>query len=325
MSTTSPRRIQRTAVGLLAVVLIAGACTGGDDDAASNGFDVELEEDEVEQPVEFTDDELDQFEDSLTSERGDVDCSAEGLGADDSFEFTAAHFVVDGQLGAACFGESDNRLTQAWEALATIAPAGQLADIGLFGGFESSENTDEITLAFVNALDDDGTLFQMSVNLDAFADDPDEAQVTMAHEFAHVFTQIPSQLDRTDEAIDNCSTYFNGDGCLYEDSILWQWIQLFWGPDLITDVDPTTENSGADGEQRCNDDAGFFGSYGASTPDEDFAEAFSAYVFDTGVTSDERRERIDWIAAQPGLSEFRNRAVAAGLTGLSNNFESCGL
>ena len=258
-------------------------------------------------------------------ERDDVDCSAEGLGADDSFEFTSAHFVVDGRLGAACFREPDERLTLAWDALATIAPAGQLADLGLFGGFEANEDSEEITLAFVNTLDDDGTLFQMSVNLQAFEDDPDEAQLTMAHEFAHVFTQLPSQMDRTDEGIDNCDTYFNGDGCLYEDSILWQWIQLFWGPELIAEVDPTAENTSADGEQRCDDDAGFFGSYGASTPDEDFAEAFSAYVFETGVTSDERKERTDWIAAQPGLAEFRDRAVAAGLTGLPNNFEPCGL
>lgn len=291
---------------------------------------------EDDQPVDDTDEGNDDANDEVAddavaddaapaAERDDVDCSAEGLGEDDTFEFTSAHFVVDGRLGATCFREPDERLTQAWEALATIAPTGQLADLGLFGGFEASEDTEEVTLAFVNTLDDDGTLFQMSVNLQAFEDDPDEAQLTMAHEFAHVFTQLPSQMDRTDEGIDNCSTYFNGDGCLYEDSILWQWIELFWGPELIADVDPTAENTSADGEQRCNDDAGFFGSYGASTPDEDFAEAFSAYVFDTGVTTDERQKRTDWIAAQPGLAEFRDRAVAAGLAGLPNNFESCGL
>lgn len=39
-------------------------------------------------------------------------------------------------------------------------------------------------MAFVSSIDDDGTLFQMSVNLDLFEDDENEAYLTMAHAFS---------------------------------------------------------------------------------------------------------------------------------------------
>jgi len=181
----------------------------------------------------------------------------------------------------------------------------------------------EETLAFVSAVDSDGTGFQMSINtVDANAD-PDELLLTLAHEFTHVFTATPDQLDRTDEAIDDCVTYFNGEGCYLDDSLMSDWISEFWDPDVLATVDPL-EESVEDADARCVDDDGFFGPYAASNPEEDFAEAFSAYVFDLGPATDGQAERLEWIAAQPGLAEFRDRAEAAGLTPLANNFEVCG-
>ncbi len=259
-----------------------------------------------------------------SASRDDVDCTQEGLGADDEFTFTSAHFVVDGTLGDLCLGDADDRLTQAWNALATIAPQGQLGDLGVFTDFEASEEGEEVTLAFVQPLDADGSLFQMSVNLDEYEADPQEALLTMAHEFSHVFTSIPSQTDRTVEAVDNCETYSNGESCFFEDSLVDQWVDAFWA-DYIDDFDPTVEATGAEGEERCAIDAGFLGSYAASTPEEDFAETFSAYVFDVPAATPEQQERIDWMADQPGLVEFRDRAEAAGLTPVRNGFEVCGV
>ncbi len=266
--------------------------------------------------------------DTSTSTRGvrdDVDCSPEGLGADDTVAFTTAHYVVNGALGDVCLGKADDRLNQAWDVLAAITPAGQLVDLGVFTGFESTEDGDEITLAFVNALDADGSLFQLSVNLETFAEDSNEAQLTIAHEFSHVFTSLPSQLDRTVEASENCETYDNGEGCYLDDSIMFQWIQTFWGDGLIEQIDPLAEPTAADGQARCETNPGFFGAYAASSPEEDFAESFSVYVFDVETLNGEQQARIDWIAAQPGLAEFRDRAEAAGLTGLTNNFDECGV
>ena len=153
----------------------------------------------------------------------------------------------------------------------------------------------------------------------------DELQGEIAHEFSHIFTSLPSQLDRTVEAGENCETFDNGEGCYLDDSIMFQWIQAFWGDGLIEQIDPLAEATAADGQARCDAHPGFFGAYAASTPGEDFAESFSAYVFDVETLNDEQQERTDWIAAQPGLAEFRQRAEAAGLTGLANNFDECGV
>ncbi len=320
------RRSTRIAASVLAFGITAAACgTGSDDAQGDTSAEQEAESnengDEPDEPGGDT-------ATAAGGARDDVDCSQDGLGADDSYSFTTAHYVVDGALGEVCLGDADDRLIRAWDSLATITPTGQLADLGVFTGFESTEDGEdgeEVTLAFVNALDADGSLFQMSVNLDAYADDPDEAELTMAHEFSHVFTSLPSQLDRSLETIENCETYDNGEGCYLDDSIMYQWIEMFWGNGLIDQVDPFAEATGADGQERCDTDAGFFGAYAASTPEEDFAESFSVYVFDVETFSDGQQERIDWIAAQPGLAEFRERAESAGLTGLRNNFDECGL
>lgn len=253
-----------------------------------------------------------------------VDCDDDTLGADDEYAFPTAYLVVDGALGELCRGEPDERLLDAWDTLATIAPADQLSDLGVFSAFEVTEDEPEITLAFVSPLDADGTQFQMAIELESSVDDPAEALLTIAHEFSHVFTSMPTQIDRTVEGANNCVTYDNGEGCFFADSLIFQWIEQFWGDGLIDDFDPQAEPSAGDGEERCRDDPGFFGPYAASDPEEDFAESFSAYVFDVEADTAEQQERLDWLAAQPGLAEFRERAVDAGLTPVRNGFEVCG-
>jgi hypothetical protein len=258
---------------------------------------------------------------SLT--RDDVDCSEEGVGSDFETEFLAAHFVVDGNLGGLCLGEEDPTLIRAWELLAAITPGGQLNDLALFGGFIEGAEGDEVTLAFVNALDDDGSIYQMSVNLDAADEDPNEFQLTMAHEFSHVFTGLPSELDRF-AGPDSCATYYNGEGCYTEDSLMAEWVATFWGDGLINEIDPEAAPSGEQGQERCDLNPGFFGAYAASNPEEDFAEAFSAFVFRLPVDSADLQAKMEWFARQPGLVEFQDRAWAAGLGPLANNFDPCG-
>ncbi len=254
----------------------------------------------------------------------EIDCSLDALqGDDEELAFTSAYVVVNGELGALCYGNDDDTILDAWDSLATITPDGQLGDLVLFGGFEPDGDLAAETLAFVNTVDSDASGFQMSINtVDAIAD-PDELLLTLAHEFTHVFTATAEQLDRTDEAIDDCTTYFNGEGCYLDDSLMHNWINAFWDPEVLATVDPN-EESVDDADARCADDDGFFGPYAATNPEEDFAEAFSAFVFDVAPDTDGQAERLDWIAAQPGLAEFRDRAEAAGMTPLANNFDLCG-
>lgn len=254
--------------------------------------------------------------------RDDVSCDEDDIGSSEDTPFVIAHVVVDGNLGAPCFGEPDERLTHAWRVLATITPAGQLHDLALFGGYVSLEKG-ETTLAFVNIVDIDASLYQMSINLDEGEADPDELMLTVAHEFSHIFTNLPTQLDRFTFPED-CATWDNGEGCYLEDSLMWEWIQLFWGDGLIAEIDPYRAPSNFAGEERCNLDPSFLGSYAASNPEEDFAEAFSAFVFQLEVPTPELEKKMQWFAQQPGLAEFRTLAIEAGLGPLRNDFEECG-
>jgi len=230
--------------------------------------------------------------------------------------------VVDGNLGAPCWGEFDERLVRAWGVLAVITPPEQLSDLGLFGGYESA-GFGETTLAYVNTLDYDGELYQMSINLGEAEADPDELKLTMAHEFSHVITSLPSQIDRY-ILPEQCRTWDNGQGCFREDSLMWEWIETFWAGGLIDTIDSSVEPTNASGAPLCQANSGFLGSYAATNPEEDFAESFSAFVFRLKVDSPVLQAKMEWFAEQPGLLEFRNRAVAEGLGPLDNEFERCG-
>lgn len=258
----------------------------------------------------------------LALTRDDVDCSPEAFGDDETIESTVAHYVVDGNLGSVCFGEPDDTLVDAWTVLASIVPGGQLHDLVVFTGFDSHEEGDDVTLAFVSAFDIDGSVFQMSVNVAESAADPAESQLTMMHEFAHVFTGVVTQIDRFEEP-ETCDTYWNGEGCFLEDSVIQQWIDRFW-LDYIDDIDPDVAPTVEDGERRCDIDPGFFGPYAASNPEEDFAETFSAFVFRIPAATEAQQEKLDWIGSFPGLAEFRTRAVEAGFSAHENTFAPCG-
>lgn len=231
-------------------------------------------------------------------------------------EFNLAYQVVNGELGAVCFGSPDAVVEGAWKVLADLVPPGQLRDLAVFAGFSSVES-DSVTLAFVQRLDDDGTQYLMAVNIAETEADPDEATLTMAHEFTHVFTALPGEIDRF-IAAEDCTSFDNGEGCYRDDSILNEWFDAFW---QTAPGDPMVES---DGEQRCELDSGFFGSYAASTPEEDFAEAFSAYVLRVEARTDGQQQRLDWIDQQAGLREYRDRAIALGYGPQAHNFDPCG-
>lgn len=231
-------------------------------------------------------------------------------------EFNLAYQVVNGELGAVCFGSADETVEQAWRVLADLTPPGQLRDLAVFAGFASTEE-DNVTLAFVQALNDDATDYLMAVNITETQNDWDEATLTMAHEFSHVFTALPNQLDRTIPAED-CETFDNGEGCYLAESIMNQWFDLFW---QSAPGDPTAE---ADADQRCEIDSGFFGNYAASTPEEDFAESFSAYVLRVEPKTEGQTARLQWIGEQAGLQEFQERAIELNYGPLAHNFDRCG-
>jgi hypothetical protein len=241
-------------------------------------------------------------------------------GTDDVGTVTAMHFVVDAVPQAPCAGAGDDRLDAAWEQLAAIAPHEYVADISLLAGYEACEGC--ATLAFVTTLDEQGTFFLMAIDVTAAQDDPDELLLTLVHELAHVVTQDPeTELDPTVDAED-CPTYHNGNGCLTDTAYTWAWIQEFWDPADIAAIDAGEADEAA-GEERCAVSAAYTGAYGASSPEEDLAEVFSAYVFDVALDP-ALDAKLHFFDRRPEFRRIRERAEALGRTGLPGNFEGCG-
>ncbi len=245
---------------------------------------------------------------------------------EDEGDVTAMHFVVEGELQAPCYsdppGEQDDRLLAAWDALVAITPNELVDDISLFAGYEACSSCD--TLAFVVALDTEASFFLMAVDVVAGADDPDELRLTMMHELTHVFAQEPGSQLVVQDVDDDCATYFNGVGCFTDDSYMWAWIQEFWPQDLLdglpADGSPDDQR---DAEERCRIDAAYTGSYAAVHPEEDFAETFSAYVYDVA-TDAALADKLAFFDRYPEFVAIRENARALGLAGTDANFEGCG-
>lgn len=294
-----------------------GACS--DDDEAEDADDRAGSSSEV-----LDDDEVEEILDELLA-NGFCDPSD----VDDLGPVTAMHFVVQGSIRPPCHlgdgdtvsDDGDARLLEAWRALTDITPDDFLRDISLLAGYECASCD---TLAFVSALDEEGSFFLLAVDMVAATDDPDELLVTLQHELSHVFTQIPGeQLDVGDDD-GTCPTFHNGTGCFVEGSYLAEWIDAFWSDDLLDELPPDGEpSSDEEADERCVVDASFAGPYAATSPEEDFAETFAAYVFDIDVP-DALDDKLEFLDARPEFVEVRQNAAAAGLAGLDYEFETCG-
>lgn len=251
---------------------------------------------------------------------------------------TAMHFVVDGELQPPCYVDQvggadvdevvvddDPRLITAWDSLVATTPHELLSDISLFVGFEPCTSCD--TLAFVATLDEDATFFAMAVDVVSGESDPDELRLTLMHELSHVFGQKPGeQLDIDVVDASQCDTFFNGAGCFTTDSYMWNWVQSFWPPELLDTLDvESSDASGVDDalDERCRTDAAYTGLYAATSPEEDFAETFSAYVYDVEV-DDALDDKLAFFDDYPEFVALRDNARGLGLDGTEGDFTGCG-
>lgn len=243
------------------------------------------------------------------------DVSAGGEGS----EVTSMHFVVDSTVQPPCSGELDPRVEAAWATLTEVTPTSLTDRVTLLAGFNGCEEC--TTAAFVSALDEGGSIFLMAIDVQFGEQDPDELALTLQHELSHVFTQDPeTQLD-VSVGPDECTTYYNGNGCFRDDSYGWEWIQQFWDAESLATIVADDANGEA-GVDRCTAGAPFTGSYGAGDPEEDLAQVYSAFVYDVDV-SPALADKLAFFDAYPEFREVRERAEAAGRHEGNYSFENC--
>lgn len=254
----------------------------------------------------------------------DPDCDPAAIGDDDG-SLVAAYAVQDAEVLGVCAGEPDDRLDAAWQELVTAVPARQLRALTVFAGYD---DPDSDVAAFATLLGESNDRFGIVVNLTHAEEDPEELRLTLVHEVAHVVTQTPDQLDMDSDPAE-CATFHNGNGCFVDGSLMAEWIDRFWSDDQLAELpDPSstddTEDDDPAAEERCSLDPGFLGTYAASSPEEDFAESFSAFVFGLDVPA-EVRPRLDFFAQHPELAAVREHALAGGRDRPVSNFDECGV
>ncbi len=246
----------------------------------------------------------------------EVICEPDTIGEEDG-PVIAIYEVNDGVLGGLCFGEASDEVLQSWDLLDEFTDPEQLLPIKLFAGIESDTVFAFAGPATIDSYDE----FIIAVDVYS-ADDLQELRLTMAHELSHIFTQDPDQFDENQRR-SSCDSYYNGYVCFLPDSYITAWVEAFWTQEMLDDLPKSGSIDEEGGEDRCELDRSFLGSYAASHPEEDFAEAFSAFVYGLDVP-DEAEPRMQFFEAYPELVAYRDRAAAAGQTDLPNTLGQCG-
>lgn len=246
-------------------------------------------------------------------------CDRKTIG-EESGPLAVAYGVEKGRIATRpCFGEASAVVEAAWLDLASVTPPQLIEGVTIVAGFDDA-NSD--TLAFAGPVANDSDEHLIAVGMAAAVDDPEELRLTMAHELAHVFTQTSDQIDVAFFS-DECDTFFNGFGCFAQDAYITAWVDQFWTPNDLTSLPDDYSVDIPGGEFRCQLDAGFPGSYAASHPEEDFAESFSAFVFDVEMPPgfEERQQFFD---ERPEFAAMQQAIRALESPAPPSNFEVCG-
>ena len=209
-------------------------------------------------------------------------------------------------VGGLCTGDPDARLDAAWSELIDVVPVDRLDQVGVFAGFDDAESD---VLAFATMLGETNERFGIVVNLATVDDDPGEFRLTLAHEVSHVFTQTPDQLDVTVDEQD-CPTLHNGNGCFLDGALVLDWIDRFWSEEQLGSIPDLAEGDEDGADRRCELDAGFPGPYSASSPEEDLAESFAAYVFDLDVP-EAVAPRVEFFEQLQEFDDIRQHALSS--------------
>ena len=247
-------------------------------------------------------------------------CDRDRIGEDDG-QLVGAYTVVEGELDELCFGSADPRLAESWKVLEEFATPAELSTVAVFAGYRTAGAATG-NVAFAGPLGESNRTFVVAVDLVEASRDHNELRVTMAHEFAHVISQDASQVDLAARR-SSCDTYWNGSWCFVPDSYMADWVAEFWPAETLHSLPTDGTSDSVGGDDRCNIDPSFLGSYAASHPEEDFAESFAAFVYSIEVP-DEVQTRQSFFTRYPELVAYRDRASAAGASDLPNNFDRCG-
>ena len=266
-----------------------------------------------------------------------ADCSEENLRAFRFQEITGIYRLRNGEIRELCFGTRDVVIENAWTRMVQVSDPAHHSPVALLAVYKGNGGG---ILAYAGPSTSNGTfgpdVWRIGAQDVHFASSEERADLTMTHEMSHVFTQLADQIDQTTQNPNtttngvplppNCGTSVTAFNryCFRSDAIIIQWVQTFWAPselaiwetlidgDLTNNVNPTT---------LCVPGHDFSGSYATTSPYEDLADAFTAYVH--GLDKPNLAAKYAFFEARPTLRAYKERAIAAGQYGYEDIFDDC--
>lgn len=257
-----------------------------------------------------------------------ADCTVDNV-TFSGLNITGIYRLRDGDIRELCFGLRDVDVEAAWARLAELADPAHQSPVALLAVYEGNGSG---VVAYAGPSTGNGGSYAGDLWLIAAQDtatriNPVEADLTMSHELSHVFTQLDDQIDFDSLRQNGCDGRFPAfNWCFETDSYINQWVSTFWSTqelavfDANNDTDPGND---VDSETLCVPGHDFAGTYATTSPYEDFAEAFSAYVH--GVDLPNLSAKYAFFEARPALKGYKDRAVQAGRYNYPDTFGTCGV
>ncbi len=256
-----------------------------------------------------------------------ADCAVENV-TFNSLNITGIYRLRDGAIRELCYGLRDENVEEAWARLAELADPAHQSPIALLAVYEG-DGAGVVAYAGPSSGNGGsyaGDLWFIAAQDTATRINPVEADLTMSHELSHVFTQLDDQIDFDSFNRNGCDGRFPAfNWCFQSESFMNQWVSNFWSAQELAvyeanhDYDPSND---VDSETLCVDGHDFAGTYATTSPYEDFAEAFSAYVH--GVNLPNLEAKFAYFDSQPILEGYRDRAAETDRFNYPDTFGSCG-
>lgn len=228
--------------------------------------------------------------------------------ADIDQEVVARYDVHDGALGRVVAGTDRTPYRRRYQRFAELLPAGVRSLVVGYIVF----HPDDDSVAFVSAADDGNDTWILGLS-DDFRDDRD-LDATILHESAHLLTLGDDQLDTRWRG--TCETFESIDGCLHLDAYLYDWVERYW-TDLLDELAEIESARGRRAEElverlyREHRDR-FVREYAATSPEEDIAETYSAWVLGRAARSDAVAEKYGFFEEHDAFRAMKAHAVQAG-------------
>ncbi|PIE47004.1 MAG: hypothetical protein CSA42_05395 [Gammaproteobacteria bacterium] len=231
-------------------------------------------------------------------------------GAKDDLKIETRYHVNQDLSLSVISGDFDDVDVSAWKKVINILPKDLLkqhvVELHAF-----SDGVDG-TLAFVEANDTDESRWTFAIDYeDAVDTESDDFISTVIHEFAHILSLSPNQIQ---QIYDSCDSYEIEEGCAKEGSYINGFYKTFWQGDLSSEHKNLIDGLEGDDKEAIIADffdahsESFVNEYAATNPPEDFAESFMFFVLSEKINNpiSMKEKKQNFFYNYPKLAEIRD-------------------